>query len=553
MNFIVSTLLSNPLLLLFIVVAVGYPLGRIKVFGCSLGLASVLFSGLAFGSLHPEMKLPGIMYIFGLVLFVYSIGLSSGTSFFSALKRDGMRDNLFSLIILFSAFGLTMFVASILGVEEPLITAGIFAGSLTNTPALAAILETVKIYAPENLVETLATEPVVSYSIAYPMGVMGVMLAIVLTHKIFRIEYREEAKKVKGFGADEEILLRSIHITNPELIGMSVKDFFSRNTLNIVFGRLKRAGQSTILTGDTIFEEKDIVTAIGSKEELDRTTSKLGIVCQQHIERDKSELQLRRVFVSNPEVEGKRLKDLKLTSRFGATVTRLRRGDMDILVNGKTIVEPGDRVRIIAPYDVMEKVSRFLGDSYRAVSELDILTFSIGLTLGLLIGLIPIPVTSDITLRLGVAGGPLISGLILGYLSRSGTMVWNMPYSVNMTLRQIGLVLFLAGVGTKAGYSFSHTLLEGDGYLIFIGAALITFAAAFLALVVGYKIFKINFCVLTGMVAGLHTQPAVLGFALEQAKNDLPNVGYSTVYPTATIVKILLAQIIITPYLLSLS
>ncbi|MBF0274991.1 MAG: transporter [Nitrospinae bacterium] len=548
----ISILLNNPLLLLFIVVAVGYPIGRMKVFGCSLGLAAVLFSGLAFGSLHPEMKLPGIIYIFGLVLFVYSIGLSSGTSFFTALRKDGMRDNLFALIILALAFGLTLIMAWSVA-TEPLTTAGMFAGSLTNTPALAAILETVKTYAPENLMETLATEPVVAYSIAYPMGVMGIMLAIVLAHKMFHIEYKNEAKKLKGFGSDEEIQTRSILITKEEIGKSSISQLIKNNGWNILFGRLKRAGHSTILTGNTTLEVGDIVTAIGTEEELNKITPFFGMVSQEHIERDKNELQIRRIFVSNPEISGMRLKDLKITARFGATVTRLRRGDMDILVNGKTLLEPGDRVRVIAPYDVMEKVSRFLGDSYRAVSELDILTFSLGLVLGLLIGLIPIPVSGDITLKLGVAGGPLVSGLILGYFSRSGNMVWNVPYSVNMTLRQLGLVLFLAGVGTKAGYSFSHTLFQGDGYLIFIAGSVITFISAFVALVIGHKVFGINFCILTGMVAGLHTQPAVLGFALEQAKNDLPNVGYSTVYPTATIVKILLAQIIITPYLLSLS
>jgi putative transport protein len=208
------------------------------------------------------------------------------------------------------------------------------------------------------------------------------------------------------------------------------------------------------------------------------------------------------------------------------------------------VLELGDRVRVLAGRDRMSRVTAFFGDSYRAVSELDIVTFSLGLALGLLVGIVPIPLPG-VTLKLGFAGGPLMVALVLGTIGRTGPLVWSLPYSVNMTLRQIGLVLFLAGIGTRAGYSFVTTLSQGGGLAIFAAGATITLVTAFLTLWIGYRVLKIPASILIGMLAGIQTQPAVLGFSLEQTKNDFPNVGYASVYPVATIGKILFAQLLL--------
>ncbi|PIQ96601.1 MAG: hypothetical protein COV67_08770 [Nitrospinae bacterium CG11_big_fil_rev_8_21_14_0_20_56_8] len=208
---------------------------------------------------------------------------------------------------------------------------------------------------------------------------------------------------------------------------------------------------------------------------------------------------------------------------------------------------PGDRVRVVAPRAKMKEIGAFLGDSYRDVSQVDILTFSLGLVFGLFLGILPLPVPGDITIRLGFAGGPLIMGLVLGAWSRSGTLVWGIPYAANMTLRQIGLLLFLAGIGTRAGSGLASIIAQGGALTLFVSGAVITFSVAFLALWVGYRWLKIPFSVLTGMVAGIHTQPAVLGFALDQTQDDFPNLGYASVFPLATVLKILLAQILLLP------
>ena len=260
---------------------------------------------------------------------------------------------------------------------------------------------------------------------------------------------------------------------------------------------------------------------------------------------ERSELDFRRIFVSNPQVAGHSLRSMNLPQQFGAVLTRVRRGDILFVPNGDTILELGDRVRILAKKDHLEAVTSFLGDSYRAVSEIDVLTLSLGIAFGVLLGLIPIPLPGGLSLKLGMAGGPLIMALILGAIGRTGPFLWNIPYSTNLTLRQFGLILFLAGIGSRSGFTFISTVTQGNGLLLFAAGISITFFAAFAMLWTGYRLLKIPMGLLTGMLAGLGTQPALLSFASEQSKDELPNVGYASVYPIATITKIILAQIVL--------
>ncbi|GLI39878.1 transporter [Geobacter hydrogenophilus] len=541
----IKVLIDNPLLLLFMVAAIGYPLGRIRIRGSSLGVAAVLFVGLGIGALHPELKLPEIVYVLGLALFVYTIGLSSGPAFVASLRQDGVRNNLLILGVLVLAAALTVAAQRFLGLPGT-VTAGLFAGSLTNTPALAGALETIKHLAPQNLMEQFLAEPVVGYSIAYPMGVMGVVLAISLVQKLWRIDYADEATRFKIAGAATESLRsKTIRVTWPLASRQTVAELSRQQKWDVVFGRIKR-GEEYLLTGPVVrFRPGDLVLAVGAEGELQRVAEVLGEMSEEEISADRSEIDYRRIFVSNPRVAGRRLGSLNLFERFGATVTRVRRGDDDFLPHDDMVLELGDRVRVVTHCDRMGEVTALFGDSYRAVSEVDILTFSLGLALGLLLGIVPFPLPGGVTLKLGFAGGPLIVALVLGTIGRSGGMIWSLPYSANMTLRQIGLVLFLAGIGTRAGYGFVSTLAKGGGFAIFAAGAVVTCFAALTTLLVGHRLLKIPMGILIGMVAGLQTQPAVLGYALEQTGNDLPNIGYASVYPVATIGKILIVQVLL--------
>lgn len=541
----IQLLISQPLLLLFVVAAIGCAIGRIRVAGVSLGVAAVLFVGLAFGALDPDMKLPEFVYILGLVVFVYTIGISNGASFFRTLRRKGLRDNLFIVGGIVVAFSITILVSLALGLRKG-VAAGLFAGSLTNTPALAAALEQIKALAPPALREQWLADPVVGYSVTYPLGVIGVIAVVTLAQRWWKIDYAQEARTLKLPGqAGTSLASRTIRITQAPIEQQSVGDLVTQNGWDIVVGRVKHNGTITLANAETRLARGDEVSVIGTPDTLDAVTQVLGTASQDILDLDRHEFDFRRIVVSEPTVIGRPLHDLQLRDHFQAIITRVRRGDVDLLAHDQTLLELGDRVRVVAPRSQMDPISRFFGDSYRAISEIDILTFNVGLALGLLVGLIPIPLPGGVTIKLGFAGGPLLVALILGALGRTGPFLWNMPYSATLTLRQLGLVLFLAGVGTRAGYAFVTTLRQGDGFVILLAGALITTGTAALVLWVGYRLLKIPMSLLVGMLAGLQTQPALLGFALEQTDNDLPNIGYATVYPLAMITKIILIQLLL--------
>ncbi len=541
----IEILLQNPLLLLFLVSAIGYPLGSIKVAGSSLGVAAVLFVGLAFGALHPDMKLPELIYQMGLVVFVYTVGLSSGRQFFASFRRRGLRDNLFVLCMLILAAALVGLVGLTLRLS-PALTAGMFTGSFTNTAALAATLEYIKSATPPGLAEQMLAEPVIGFSITYPMGVIGVILAVMTMQRIWKIDYPAEASRVRGVTASSRRLLnRTIEVTQPGAVAQPISDLMQGQGWDVVFGRLRRQGKLTLATPATRLQLADLISVVGTAEELDKVTAALGLISEEHLELDRGEYDFRRIFVSQPHLAGQRLRDLNLPQQFGAVATRVRRGDIELLAHDDLVLELGDRVRVVTPRNNLDAISKFFGDSYKALSEIDLLPFNLGLALGILLGMLPIPLPGGVTLRLGIAGGPLIVALLLGALDRTGPLVWNLSYNTNLTLRQIGLVLFLAGIGTRSGYAFVSTLQQGGGVMIFLAGALLTVLITLLALWIGRRLFKIPMGLLVGMIAGLQTQPAVLGYALEQTGDELPNIGYAAVYPMALIGKILLAQILL--------
>jgi putative transport protein len=541
----IKLLTDNPLLLLFVIAAISYPLGRVKIKGTSLGVAAVLFVSIAVNALDANLKLPDVIFNLGAVLFVYTLGLSGGPGFFASFRSKGMRDSLFVTTILIGAAALAV-VAHLVLHLKPTLTAGMYAGSLTNTPALAGVVQYVRNNAPAAVQDTMMAEPVIGYSIAYPMGVIAMIACILVMKRVWKVDYAAEARQLQALGGtSRQLINRTIRVTRGEPIGETLQELTRRCGWDVNFGRLKRAGKLGLATSDTRLASGDLVSLVGPPEDVDQATAYLGQESAEHLELDRSEFDYRRVFVSNPKIVGHRLGDINLPQQYGAIATRVRRGDVEMLAHDDTVLELGDRVRIVARREDMDTISRFFGDSYRALSEIDILTFSLGITLGLLVGLIPIPLPGGLTFTLGFAGGPLIVALILGALGRTGPLIWSLPYSANLTLRQIGLVMFLAGVGTKAGHAFVSTFAQGGGIYLFIAGAIITTLTALTTLWIGYRLLKIPMSLLMGLLAGLQTQPAVLGFALEQTENDLPNLGYASMFALAGIVKIILAQLLV--------
>lgn len=542
----ITLLVDNPLLLLFIVSSLGYLIGQIKVQGSSLGAAAVLFVGLAFGALDEAIELPDIVFLLGLVIFVYTIGLTSGPGFFASFRRKGLRDNLFAVVILLLAAGLTFLWARTLALPSP-VAAGLYAGSLTNTPALAGLLDTINNTAPAATRDLLLAQPVTGYAVAYPMGVLGMLAAIFVTRRLWKIDFVAEAAGLKEYQMlGRDLYNRTVRVTNPAVTGQSLRDLRHGRHWNVVFARHQRDGVTELATAETTLRRGDLISLIGAPDEVDKVIPQLGELTAVPLDLDRSAYDYRRIFVSNPAVAGRSLAHLRLPQQYGAIISRVRRGDVDLLARGNTVLQLGDRVRVVARREDMATLNTLFGDSYKALSEINLLSLGIGLVLGLLLGLIPVPLPGGATFRLGFAGGPLIVALILGARGRTGSLVWQLPYSANLTLRQMGLILLLAGIGIRSGHTFFTTFTASGGPAIFLAGLTITVMTAVLTLTLGYKWLRLPYGLLIGVLAGLQTQPAVLGFALEQADNELPNIGYALIFPIATITKILLAQLLLT-------
>ncbi|HTN82947.1 MAG TPA: TrkA C-terminal domain-containing protein [Sorangium sp.] len=540
----IRLLADSPLLLLFIVSAVGFLVGRVRIGGFHLGVAAVLFVGLGAGAVDPALQLPEFVTVFGLALFVYTVGLTSGPGFFASLRRRGLRDAALAAFALLVAAALAALAARLAGLRGAA-AAGVFAGATTSTPALASALEVIK-SAPEAAREALSSGAVVGYSVTYPAGVLGTLGAIGLMQRLFRGDHDAELRSRRDAGALEQRLTNvTVRVTRDEALGVPAGEIRQRHGLHVLFGRMRRGQELAIATDATVFERGDLVGVIGGEDDVSAAALLLGEATTEHLEFDRSLIDYRRMFVSRPAVTERPLRALRLPERFGAIITRVRRGDVDLLPDDRTELELGDRVRVVAPRERMEAVARYLGDSFKAISEIDVITFSLGIALGLLLGSAPIPLPGGAPIKLGFAGGPLLAGLVLGRVGRTGPLVWTLPYSANLTLRQLGVVMFLAGVGTRSGYSFARTLQQGGAAALIGSGVVITAVVAFGTLLVGRRLLRIPMGTLTGMLAGIQTQPAVLAFSLEQARSDAPNTGYASVYPVATLVKIVAAQLLV--------
>lgn len=528
-----NLLIQNHTLTLFVVLLLGFFIGNIRVFGFSLGAAGVLFAGLLVSALSPDIKLDPVVYELGLALFVYTIALASGGHFLHSLNREGLRRNVLVLAMLLLAAGLTLLAGRVLGLDAAQ-TAGLFTGAFTNTPALASVIQSVSGQAG-------AGDPVVTYSIAYPMGVIGVMLALFFLERHFKVDYAREARELHL--SAEELVSQTVVIRDDHT--QKLRELFRIHDWPVVFGRVAHAGQLDVADADYVPRAGDLVSIIGTPDDVRRVAAELGEPSTQSLAADRSRFDFRRIFVSNALVAGRSLAELNLHDRFGAIVTRVRRGDRDIVPSGSTVLELGDRVRVVSPHGRVGEITKFFGDSYKHLSEINLLTFSLGLVLGLLLGAVNIPLLGGSSFQLGVAGGSLLVGLLLGALGRTGRMIWTIPYSANLTLRQLGLALFLAGVGLRSGGRFAAQIGSVQGLMMFLAGTVLTCLVATLLLLLGYRVMRLPFSVATGVLSGFQTHPAVLAYASERSGNEAAEIGYASVYPVAMIGKILLAQVIL--------
>jgi len=532
---------TNPLLTIFIVAAIGYVVGKISIKGSSLGVAAVLFIGLLFGGLVPEIQIPEILLHLGLVFYLYSIGLSSGEAFFSSFRQSGIRNLMFLAVMLTISAGIAILVHYLFSFNAST-TVGIYSGASTNTAALAGMIDQIsqgsKIIDKTSLIQ----KGVVAYSYTYPIGVVASMIGIIVMERLLKIDYKKEAKTLsKAYPIDQKIETAGIEITNPEICNIALRDLNNTHNWDVIFGRIFRGDDVALIHFDTKFKLGDKITLVGVAEELEKVVIALGENTKNILTYDRREFDVRRIFVSNPKLVGRKISSLNLNEKYSAVLTRIRRGDIDMLAKGDVTLQLGDRIRFVARRADLNDLSKYFGDSYYKSSQVNLFSFGLGIALGLLLGTIKFTLPGDIQFQLGFAGGPLVVALILGYLKRTGPVVWTLPYSTNITLQQIGLILFMAVVGLRSGGTFFESVVNGGGGMIFVGGIIVSLSIAILTLWIGYKFLKIPFSILMGYVSN---QPAILEFAMSKSKNSLPLIGYSFVLPVALILKIIYAQLL---------
>jgi len=527
---VIGLLADNPLLLLFAVAAIGQLLGRLRVGTFSLGVAGVLFAGIALGAVDERLELPDLVIQLGLAVFVYALGLSAGPEFARGLRGSGPLRNASMLGLLVVAAGLVAGAATVLGLAAGP-GSGLFTGVLTNTPALAGVVESLTRSGSGD-----PSEPVVAYSIAYPASVVASLLVITVLRRISSrlasVDWIDEDE------VDEGLTSRVLEVTSR----MTVAELDRATGKKVLVGRLVHEGQQSVADPESVLRPGDLVGVVGPVKAVEAAIPLIGEETSRRLLRDRSVLDFRRIFVSNRSMVGRRIRDLDLPGTYDALVTRVRRGDADLVGHPDLVLELGDRVRVLAPPARMPELARLFGDSYRSLGEFDVATFSLGLALGLLLGVIEVPLPGGGTFSLGSAGGPLVVGLVLGITRRTGRLVWQLPYGAGLTLRQFGLVLFFAGVGTRAGQRFADTVTSAAGVRLFAAALLVSLVMATVVMLVALGPLSMGFWSAAGFLAGTFTQPATLAFATEQAHSEEPERSYAAVAPLAILAKILLAQ-----------
>ena len=516
-----EVLVSSPLLTILVVLSLGTLLGAVPFGPIRFGAAGALFVGLAVGALDPRLgEGLGLVQSLGLALFVYTVGLAAGREFFRDLRRQlSLMGG--AVVILVAAGAATLALGRLLGISSAM-GAGIFAGALTSTPALAAASA------------GRSQEPAVGYALAYPIGVTVTILVVALTAgRTWRARRDPDA-------GHEGLINISVEVEHAG----ALQDVPGFRDASVRFSYLARDGRTRVAVADEELRTGDRVVVVGPAESVRLATEHLGHQVDRHIADDRSDVDYRRFIVSDRHVAGRTVEDLDIPGRFGGIVTRVRRGDLDQLASDDFVLELGDRVRVIVPRDQMPEVSALFGDSERKVSEVDTLSLGVGMVLGLLLGLIVVPLPGGVRFALGAAAGPLVVGMTLGRLERTGPLVWVLPKPANLTIRQLGLLLFLAATGLASGQAFAAQALTPLGLRVGITAAVVVAVGAVLFVVLA-RLIGLSSARAAGGLAGFVGQPAILAFANARILDARVDSGYAAVFALAIIVKILLAQVLV--------
>ena len=545
-------LLTNPdsiahiVALYSFVIAVGVLLGKIKIFGISLGVTFVLFVGILAGhfGFTGNQSILSFLQDFGLILFVFCIGLQVGPSFFSSFKKGGIRLNMLAvgIVALNIAVAIIIYYALQGRVEIPMMV-GILCGAVTNTPGLGA--------ANEALSQLSYNGPQIAmgYACAYPLGVLGIIGSIIAIRYICRVNLKKEEEAIaREEAANPHLTPRMMHLEvhNEALEGktlLQVKDFMGRD---FVCSRILQNGHVSIPNRDTVFHIGDQLFVVCAEDDAEAIIAFIGPKIEVDWEKQDTPMVSRRILITQPKMNGKTLGELHFSSMYGVNVTRVNRSGMDIFASRNLTLQVGDRVMVVGAQDAVERVAGLMGNSLKRLDHPNIVTIFVGIFLGILFGSLPIAFPGIPTpVKLGLAGGPLIVSILIGRFGYKMKLVTYTTMSANLMLREIGIALFLASVGIKAGANFVSTVVDGDG-LLYVGCGfLITVIPLLIMGAVARFHYKMNYFMLMGLIAGSNTDPPALAYSNQTAGNNAPAVGYSTVYPVSMFLRILTAQLLI--------
>jgi len=516
-------LADNPLLTITLTVGIGTLLGTVPLGPVRFGPAGALFVGLALGALDKRLGTGlGLVQSLGLALFVYSVGIASGSSFFRSIRRQ-LPLMAGSIVVLALGAAVMMAVGALLGISSAL-RGGVFAGSLTSTPALAAATS-----------RAGNSEPAVGYALAYPLGVAVTILVVSIL-----LSRTWPATRDTASAAANGLVDVSVEVAQASALA----DVPGYADHQLRFSFLSRDGRTRVVTEEDELLPGDRVVVVGPEESVGDAVRHLGRRVHHHLAHDRSVVDYRRILLSTAGLAGRTVGSLDVPGRFDGIVTRVRRGDLDLLASDDLVVELGDRLRVVVPRGRIREVSAYLGDSERRISEVDALSLGIGLALGLLVGLVSVPLPGGIKLGLGAAAGPLVVGMVLGRVERTGPIVWNLPTSANLTIRQLGLLLFLATVGLASGQAFASQALSSLGLRIML-LAVVCVGVSALGLAAVARTLGVSTARAAGALAGFVGQPAILAYANGRVVDERVDAGYATLFALGIVVKILLVQVIV--------
>ncbi|HDS8890520.1 TPA: putative transporter [Enterobacter hormaechei] len=535
---------------LALVAVVGLWLGNIKIRGVGFGIGGVLFGGIFVGHFADQLgwvlsaDMLHFIQEFGLILFVYTIGIQVGPGFFASLRVSGLRLNLFAFGIVVMGGLVTAILHKLFAIPLPVVL-GIFSGAVTNTPALGAgqqILRDLGI--PADVVDQMG----MSYAMAYPFGICGILLSMWLVRVLFRVNVEQEAKEHESTLTNGHALIKTINIRveNPNLNNMAIQDVPILNSATIICSRLKRDETLMVPSPDTLIQHGDLLHLVGQPADLNNARLVIGQEVDTSLSTRGTDMRVERVVVTNEKVLGKKIRDLQVKERYDVVISRLNRAGVELVASQDASLQFGDILNLVGRPSSIDAVADMVGNAQQKLQQVQMLPVFIGVGLGVMLGSIPLYVPGfPVALKLGLAGGPLIMALILGRIGSIGKLYWFMPPSANLALRELGIVLFLAVVGLKSGGDFVDTLVNGKG-MSWVGYGIFITAIPLITVGLLARIFaKMNYLTLCGMLAGSMTDPPALAFANNlHATSGAAALSYATVYPLVMFLRIITPQLL---------